>query len=127
MNGPDPTGLAFHLSPSSWNAFGDTTKPGRNASDADMNAGIGRSKVTLMVYGSSTSIVEPANSVRNGDAVLGSLIRSQLYLTSSAVRSPYPLWNLTPFRRWKIQVLAASWMSHDSASSGVMAFPRGGS
>ena len=53
-----------------------------------MKAGIGRSNDTLIVYGSRTSMVDPVNSVRNGEAVLGSLIRSQLNLTSSAVRSP---------------------------------------
>src|SRR4051812_6184452 len=127
MKGPEPTGLAFHLSPSSWRAFGETMKPGRNPNDDEMKDGIGRSNVTLIVYGSSTSMVEPPKSVRYCEAVFGSLMRSQFHLTSSAVKSPYPLANFTPLRRWKMNVLAPSWISQFSASSGLMAVPSGGS
>src|SRR6185436_3702194 len=127
MNGPLPIGPVFQRSPSSWNAFGEYTKPGRNPSEDDTKAGFCRSNSILIVYGSSTVMVEPSNSALNGEAVFGSLIRSQVNLTSSAVRSPYPLWNLTPLRRWKVQVFASGETSHFSASSGMIWFPSGGS
>src|SRR2546422_3127739 len=53
----------------------------------------------------------------------GRAMRSQVALTSSAVKSP-PSWNFTPFRRWKVYFFPSGAMSHFQARSGMMVCPR---
>ena len=56
------------------------------------------------------------SSEANAD-VLASPAFFRLNTTSSAVSSPKPPWNFTPWRRWKVQVLPSSVASHFSARS----------
>ncbi len=99
LKGPVPIALIFRFSRSA-SPFGmipDARMPANEPS-----SGYGASRFIWIVRGSRIfiSLIE-SSQFRHGEAVLGSRIRSTLYLTSSAV-SGWPLWNFTLGRRWKV-------------------------
>src|SRR5882757_7486840 len=51
-----------------------------------------------------------------GDLVAGSRMWEMVYFASAAVKV-FPLWKVTPLRRWNVQVEAASDISHEVARS----------
>jgi hypothetical protein len=86
----------------------------------ERNGAKGAVRRTSTACGSTTlTSLTGAISLRRGEAVAGSIIRSKFHFTISAVKS-LPSWNLTPRRSLKTYVVPPSRTSHDSASCGTM-------
>ena len=72
--------------------------------------------VYLSMAFTSSTVTHTARSV----AVESLRISSEWENTTSAdVNSPYPLWNCTPLRRWKVHSLKSGLCSHFVASAGM--------
>ena len=74
----------------------------RSTEKAPSSPGYAALRLIWTVNGSLTSmLLIGVNSERHGEPVFSSMPTPMLYATSAAVMS-WPLWNLTPLRRWKM-------------------------
>jgi len=80
-----------------------------------MNQGMGSLVLTMTVYSSGVSMEAIALPSLTNWETSGLIRRSNVYLTSAAVKG-LPLWNLTPLRRKNFQV-SGSGCSYFSAAA----------
>jgi hypothetical protein len=123
VNGPAPIGLSSKACWPLASAAGEAIQFIELFTIAWAKFGAGAAIATPSVRASTTVVaaIEVA-SVRYGERVAGSFIRSQLNFTAAA-SSGVPSENTSPSRRVRVNVAPASVVSNDSAIRGTMSAP----